>query len=135
LGVLQFFKKVNSFDSKGDEPLKVGIFRHVKEGFPVDSIGGENDIIFSDHKEVIVDVGEEPVIFDIVVEPVQDKIIHYVIVKVLCYKVSLFVLTDDMKCLRVDVNSGATLSRQLVFDRIAIVWQRIKQKLVSSQNV
>lgn len=116
---------MNAFDSKGDKPLKVCIFGHIKQYFPIDSIGGEYDIVFPDHKEVVVDIWEKPVIFNIIVEPVQDKSIRDVIIKVLSNKVSLLVLTDDMVSSRVYVNSGASLSREFVPDRVAIVWKWI----------
>lgn len=67
---LKLVEEQNVLNSKGNKPFRVRIFGQVEQNFAVDCIGGEDDIVFAHHQEVVVDIRDEPVVFDIVVEPV-----------------------------------------------------------------
>lgn len=123
---------MKAFNSKWYEFLRVWIFGHIKEYLPVDTVWSQNDIIFANHQEVVVNVGNEAIIFNVVVEPVEDKDVHFVIVKVLSNKVSFLKLTYDVQSRCINVNSITYFACKLILDGSLIIRKGIEQQLITS---
>lgn len=90
-------EKENILNPKRYKALGVCIFGHVQQNFPIDPIRCQNDIIFPNHHEVVVDVRNEPVVLNIVIESVKDQDIESLVEEVLSDEIALFILAYDMQ--------------------------------------
>lgn len=98
VSILGMSEEENVLDTKGYEALSVGVFGHVKEDFTIDSIGCNDNVIFTHHKQVVIDIGKHSVVLNISVKPVKNQCVQSLVEKVLRNIVAFLVLTNYVQC-------------------------------------
>ncbi len=124
--LILFIQQQYIFYPKGYKPFRIRIFGHVQQHLAINAIRREYNIILTHHQKVVIDIRQQPIILNIVIEPIEDQHIHRVVIKVLGNKVPFLELANYMQRRSVDVDPSAHLSRELIFDRRFVIRQRVE---------